>query len=215
MKKIEKWFLISFLSVSFFCICSFDDLKNHSSSNFVASKVLMIDTEVIESKLWKVKKIYGKNIYFENGKILTTNLYNLRYIGQLPAIAKAPFLILAGKDCKECDENLSIYIQSPSDGPLKQKPVRYSYPGTEYDYENKDVNIECRFFYGKLTNGRYGALWIQNEKNESGKYNKSVFKVELIKDVLKESTSNYDSSTVNLLIKSCKELPGIKTTSEP
>jgi hypothetical protein len=51
---------------------------------------------------------------------LKTSLHELRYIDKYNG-NKAPFLILSGRGCDECDANISIYICSPGDVPLKVK----------------------------------------------------------------------------------------------
>jgi hypothetical protein len=57
----------------------------------------------------------------------------MKVIGQLRTTKKAPYFILSGTTCTECDENISIYIHSPSDGAMKnegeQRRFAYSGPG--------------------------------------------------------------------------------------
>jgi hypothetical protein len=66
-----------------------------------------------------------------NGDEFATRIYRAEYIGQLPARHKAPFLILSGFGCRDCDANRSIYIISPDDGPMgdEGEQRRFSYPG--------------------------------------------------------------------------------------
>src|SRR5258708_6254975 len=66
-------------------------------------------------------RIEGKKIILNDGYTFQTNIFNLNYIGQLKASKKRPFLILTGVQCDSCDESVSIYIVSPSDGPLKKE----------------------------------------------------------------------------------------------
>jgi hypothetical protein len=68
-----------------------------------------------------------------DGSKFKTALYGMKVIGQLRTTKKAPYFILSGTTCTECDENISIYIHSPSDGAMKnegeQRRFAYSGPG--------------------------------------------------------------------------------------
>src|SRR5690348_1105894 len=54
-----------------------------------------------------------------NGSKFQTTLYGLAVMGRLHATNKLPYYVLSGVGCQECDANVSIYIHSPSDGPMK------------------------------------------------------------------------------------------------
>ena len=62
-----------------------------------------------------------------------TTLYHLKVIGELTTVRKLPYYILSGIGCHECDANVSIYIHSPSNGPMKNEAEqkRFDYPGRE------------------------------------------------------------------------------------
>jgi len=162
-------------------------------------------------------KIVDQAIYFSNGKQFETNLYDLKYIGQLQTKNKVPYLILSGRTCQECDENISIYVYSPSDGQMKNESERqrYSYPGKEFNYSNNKLVFESRMFYGKcLSDDRDSVVWIQKELNNENKFEIKTFIIEVIEDKLKETIMD-DNLLINDLIKNCNELPGIDIVSEP
>src|SRR5882672_8393421 len=73
-----------------------------------------------------------------DGSKFKTSLYELKVIGQLKTEYKLPYHILSGRGCQECDEHTSIYIHSPSDGPMKGEAgePRFTYPGRETNYED-------------------------------------------------------------------------------
>lgn len=56
-----------------------------------------------------------------DGSKFKTSLYGMKVIGQLRTTKKVPYFILSGTTCTGCDENVSIYIHSPSDGPMKNE----------------------------------------------------------------------------------------------
>jgi hypothetical protein len=175
-------------------------------------------TETLQKEAWKFKHVSGGTIIFEGGKSLQTNLFDLAYIGQLEATNKAPFMILAGRSCTDCDENLSLYIHSPSDGSLTSNGThpRYSYPGTERDYLDNSILIEARMFYGNCLKDRGScAAWVQKERDDAGKFVSSIFLIEVSHDTLKENRLPLDSTILMTLTTNCKELPGIEITSEP
>jgi hypothetical protein len=64
---------------------------------------------------WLFDKVDGSKLVFKDEQIFETNLFELAYIGQVSIDSKAPYLIFSGRDCNECDANISIYVHSPSD----------------------------------------------------------------------------------------------------
>ncbi len=170
---------------------------------------------------WLFDKVDGKVLKFKNRKLFNTNLYNLKYIGQIANDNKAPFLVFSGQDCDECDANISIYIHSPSDGHLniENGKNRYGFPGTERDIENNKPLLKSRAFYGQVLPGIKGVIWYQNQLMENNTWQKSIFLVNLNAGIKKETTSkDIEKLKVTLqLLKqgSCKEIKGIEYSSEP
>ena len=186
-----------------------------------------IGTQLIEQQadakkqVWDFEKVAGNKLYFKNGKQFKTSLYKLKYIGQVPNANKAPFLILSGRDCDECDAKISIYICSPGDRPLKVENGEnsYSLPGTERDLENKNILFKAKAFYGLVLSNIKGVIWYQNQLMENGTWKKSIFLVNL-NHPDKEEISMKDTGqlreTLNLLKQGlCKEIPGVAYNSEP
>ena len=174
-----------------------------------------------KKQIWDFEKIAGNKLYFKNGKQFKTSLYELKYIGQVPNGNKAPFLILSGRDCDECDANISIYICSPADGPLKVESGEnsYSLPGTERDLEDKNILFKARAFYGLVLSNIKGVIWYQNQLMENGTWKKSIFLVNLNhpdkKEISMKDTGQLQE-TLNMLKHGlCKEIPGVAYNSEP
>jgi hypothetical protein len=170
---------------------------------------------------WLFDKAQSSKLVFKGGQTFETNLYELEYIGQIPADNKAPYLIFSGRDCNECDANISIYIHSPSDGILviDHGQNRYQYPGTEKDYETDSVLYISRAFYGQVLENVKGVIWYENRLLENGKMGRSVFLSRIdhgsLSDTIYEDLGKLDE-TINLLKKGhCCEIEGRQFTSEP
>lgn len=170
---------------------------------------------------WLFDKVDGSKLVFKNEQVFETNLLELEYIGQVSVDNKAPYLIFSGRDCNECDANISIYIQSPSDGKLliDRGQNRYQYPGTEKDYANDSLLSFSRAFYGQVLANTKGVIWYENGLLENGKMGRSVHLVIIDnqdrKDTTFEDTAKLDH-TINLKQKGlCSEIQGREFTSEP
>jgi hypothetical protein len=170
---------------------------------------------------WEFDTVQNKSLLFKNGRSFETGLYELEYIGQIPVDKKAPYLIYSGRDCNECDANISIYVHSPSDGKLviDHGQNRYQYPGTEKDYETSSILYISRAFYGQVLENIKGVIWYENRLLENGKMGRFVFLLQVdngsLKDSTYEDTGKLDR-TINLKRQGlCKEIPGREYTSEP
>lgn len=178
-------------------------------------------TQIIIGKEWTFDKVKDSIIVFKNGQTINTKLFDLQFIGQIPVANKAPYFIFSGRDCNECDANISIYIHSPSDGQLKVEygENRYQYPGTEKDYETDSVLYISRAFYGQVLENINGVIWYANHLLENGKMGRFVFLSHIENGSLKDTT--YDDNgglnqTINLMKKGfCKEIAGRQYSSEP
>src|SRR5262245_27498814 len=67
---------------------------------------------------------------------------------------------------------MSIYIHSPSDGPMRNEATqpRYAYPGREVSYEDgKTVLYKARAFLGDCLPGyRNAVVWYEGVRTEGG-----------------------------------------------
>src|ERR1035437_3248128 len=185
------------------------NLKNRSNQSLDRLKIGAQATND-----WTFKKVEKSKLVFKNGKTFETNLYNLEYIGQFRAENKAPFLIFSGRECEDCDANISIYIHSPSDGKIvvAYGQNRYEYPGTEKDYQSDTVLLTSRAFYGQVLENVHGVIWYENELLENGKMGKDIFLRHLVNGSLKDTIfedKGEISETLNLMKKGlCKEIKG-------
>ena len=199
--------------------CSNQEKNNNAITNDSSSTASKIDSNIIAlNNEWEVTKIQDKTLQFSNGKSFKTSLFDLKYIGQLKTRKKAPYLILSGRNCKDCDENISIYIWSPDDGEMKlgdQQP-RYSYPGKEEDYLTNELVYENRMFYGNCL-GEESCIWVQRSLGKNKTWENSVFMVQVQNDTLREIKLSESDKLNELLsnVTKCSELPGTITTTEP
>lgn len=189
-----------------------------------------------ENKTAEVKRVEGNKIIFKDGSSFETTLYHLKYFGRIRSVKGKTYLILSGKSCDECDANISIYVHSPQDGPMKgeEAQVRYTHPGKEYDVRayieqgKKVLAYEARAFWGRCMPGR-GDMVIWHEKlwMEDRSFRKDVFILEPGEKGLKETfisgpgwpkARKLPSISQTLKMVSggeCREIPGISRMSEP
>lgn len=210
--------LLYILTIFLFLNCGTKDNSKKLSGSPVVDRM---NTENKISDNCLFDKIDGSKLVFKNGQTFETNLYELDYIGQVPVNNKVPYFIFSGRDCNECDESISIYIHSPSDGQLKVEhgQNRYVYPGIEKDYETDSVLCISRAFYGQVLDNKIGVIWYENRLLENGKMARFVFLACVDNGTLKDTTYNDNGSinqTLDLLSKGlCKEIKGRQYTSEP
>ncbi|MES2810384.1 MAG: hypothetical protein V4619_17250 [Bacteroidota bacterium] len=171
--------------VLFACACNSKKVDKNEVSN--EQSVVSKDSST-DNASWVFERVVGRTVYFKYGKKFETTLYDLKYIGQLGARGKAPYLILSGRGCTECDANISIYIHSPSDGPMEEEAMqaRSAYPGKERDYETDSLLFESRVFYGNCTNTQ-SIVWLQKTYLENGTFESSIFSMSVVDNKLKET----------------------------
>ena len=191
------------------------------SSNHSPEVLSVTCPQIKNSVEWIFDKVAAQTLQFKNGKSYSTDLYDLKYIGQIANNSKAPFLIFSGRECFECDANISIYIHSPANGHMNVQngENRYTFPGTEKDFENNRIISRCHAFYGQVLPGVKGVIWYQEELTTKNTWQKSTFLVNLTNGTKKETKSKGEEKlklTQQLLAQGlCKEIKGIDITSEP
>ncbi len=173
------------------------------------------------SSKWEYANILSDTIFFKNGNHFKTNLYELKYIGQIPSGDKVPFLIFSGRDCDECDAGISIYIHSPGNGILNVDygANGYLYPGVQKDYETGSVLYTARAFYGQILDNIEGVIWYQQNLMDDGKMKQHTFLVQMDHGKLKDTSYAGHASikkTITLMEKGlCSEIQGKTYLSEP
>jgi hypothetical protein len=170
---------------------------------------------------WLFSKVDSSRLLFTNGHAVETNLFDLQYIGQIPLNTKEPLFIFSGRDCQGCDENISIYMHSPSDSPLDVEAGknRYHYPGKESDYETDSLFYTSRAFYGQVLKNTIGVIWYENRLLENGHWDQDVFLSRMDHDIQKD-TIYYNQGdlkqTLDLVKQGlCREIEGRQYKSEP
>ncbi|MBS1646423.1 MAG: hypothetical protein JST67_03680 [Bacteroidetes bacterium] len=220
MKKI---IIFGIMLSTLFISCLNNEQKKEvstSDSNATASSIDSSISTTTEDSLneWEIAKIEGKTLVFNNGRSFETSLFDLKYVGYLKTKNKIPYFILSGRSCKNCDENISIYIWSPSDGAMKAngQQFRYSYPGKEEDYLTNELVYENRMFYGNCL-GEESCIWVQRSLGKNKTWENSVFMVQVQNDTLREIKLSESDKLNELLSKvtKCSELPGTINTTEP
>ena len=189
---------------------------------FVVLSLFVATVQQVSTKRTEMTDVPGVLILPDGSKFKTT-LYNMKVIGQLRTTKKLPYFILAGTTCTECDENTSIYIHSPSDGPMKNEAEqrRFAYPGRETDYETGKPTYEAEMFLGDcLTSHPNAVIWFERGVGEDNKWHSGVTVAEVRNDTLLV-TQLHDRlpklTEVQDAVRNgkCQELPGIDASSEP
>ncbi len=170
---------------------------------------------------WQFEKVVGSKIKFKNGKIFDAHLYQLKYIGQVSNNIKPPFLIFSGRDCDECDANISIYIHSPGERNfiVGHGENTYPYPGTEKDVETNKLVYTSRVFYGEVLKGINGVIWYEHRILDNNKWGDFIFFVKIKngkKNDVQLKNKKLLIETLEMLQNGfCKEIKGVNYTSEP
>lgn len=103
-------------------------------------------------------------LHLPDGRSFETTLFEVDYLGHLPASTRTPYLVLAGYGCppSECDASIAIHVHSPDDGPMVIEPLQrpFAHPGTLFEFETDRPVQRTRFFLGDCLGGRGPvALW--------------------------------------------------------
>ena len=164
-------------------------------------------------------KIVGQTIFLKNGQEVKTEIFNLKFLGQIRDNLNSTYFILSGRPCDSCDANISIYIHSPlqKDKSLNKKSPSYSFPGKLTYYVDNSLIFESRAFFGEVLPDRYGIIWFQKERDDQKKLINSVFFVEIIKGKIVEKRQNESlvSTLEQVKINKAFEIIGMDQTSEP
>jgi hypothetical protein len=163
-------------------------------------------------------------LVLKDGQRFQTTIFDVRVLGMLRTARKAPYLVLGGRSCNQCDANTTIYIHSPSDGPMQNeaKQTRYTYPGHEVSYENGPIAVyEARTFIGNCLPGHDNSVvWHQRSRARDGNWVPSVFIVSVKSDSLASIELDHAIPPLSLTLQQvsageCFEVEGIEQGTEP
>jgi hypothetical protein len=158
-----------------------------------------------------------------DGSKFKTTIYGMKVIGQLRTARKVPYFILSGTTCTECDENISIYIHSPSDGAMKNEAEqrRFAFPGRATDYLTGQPVYEAKMFFGNcLATHPNAVIWFERGIGDDKKWHSSVSVAEVKNDrllvsELREQLPKLTDVQEVVRNRRCQELPGIDGPTEP
>lgn len=162
-------------------------------------------------------------VTLSDGSKFQTTLYDLKVIGKLRTKQKLPYYILSGVKCNNCDASTSIYIHSPSDGPMKNEgeQTRFSYPGSKTDYQTGQIVSEARMVFGDCLSAHSNAVvWFNRTLGDDKKWHDGVSIVEVKEDRLITTDAQGELPTlkdteVSIRTGLCHELPGKAGYTEP
>lgn len=159
-------------------------------------------------------------IRFRNGQRFATGLYDVTFLGTLPA-RPAPYLVLSGRGCTECDANISIYFLSPFGPRVSEASTdRYWSPGQETDPNTRRVIRKSRAFIGNcLPDLINGVVWYDSLLFEDGKWETGLAVVRIVADTvaaeLRRPAPAPSHTLARVRARACRELPRIDQSSEP
>ena len=151
-----------------------------SRSNLTVSDSAYVDS-VINRYEWVFKKAEDGKLFFTNGRSFNTHLYDLRYIGQVAKKDKAPYLVFSGRDCDNCDAQISIYVQSPDEGePVVELGAnRHHYAGNEKDAGTDSIVYRSRVFYGEVLDDIKGVIWYQKRLTVGNTWEPDIYLIDV------------------------------------
>ena len=162
---------------------------------------------------------------FPGGGEFASGLYSVGYVGQLPASTKAPFIVLEGIECTDCDAPSAVLMRSPSDGRIRSfrnLPGWYAYPGRVVDLDDTTkVLVESRLFWGECLEGRLAGLVQYATEFTAGTAAPQLLRTtEIRRDSLVTSEQMARpadlESTLNLVAEGrCREIPPRHRLSDP
>jgi hypothetical protein len=159
-----------------------------------------------------------------DGSKFKTTLYGVKVIGELKTARKLPYYILSGIGCNGCDARTSLYIHSPSDGPMKNEGEqrRFYYPGRELDYQqNRKLIYRGRVFLGGCISGYPDAIaWFEKFVGEDKRWHSDVVVAKVNSDNLVVKRIDREMPSVSEAEMSvrrgqCHEISGTTRFSEP
>ena len=157
-------------------------------------------------------------LHWPNGAEFVSGFRGVEYIGAIPAERKAPFIIVAGHECADCDAPPSVLVRSPSDGPVRTfTGLRgwHPYPGRVIAYNEDSVVVShSRLFWGRCLPERpQGLVEFRTEfARNGGEPERSVLITEIDADTLVEwrrvaTTRLLATTLVQVQSKECTEIP--------
>jgi hypothetical protein len=186
-----------------------------------AEEQLPSEVKYAAARTYQFSHLSGDTIFFTHGQYYKTHLYETGFIGMVNVGDKAPYLIYSGRDCNECDANLSLYIHSPDDGTLDVSDGQYRmiYPGKVFHYETGELIYESNAFYGEVVNGTRGLIYYTGDFSETGDTLKRTLLIRLDAAGMTDSMWNHHL-TLNQTIRLeaaglCHEIAIKDFTSEP
>ncbi len=169
--------------------------------------------------------IYGpKNmtVEFRNRTEMRSDIVELEFVGQLAARNRPPFNIYAGRRCHGCESNKSIYVHSAFDGRMTRRTKRYRYPGQLYSRDDGQLVEETRAFFGDCLPGHSAAtvVWFVRTRLDRVDWEDEVVLVEslgtdLSTQVLKNPAPNIAPTLLLVEQNRCREIPGMRMSTEP
>ena len=161
------------------------------------------------------------SVRFTNGRSYHIPLYRAEPVTVLQGEDGAYVLVASGADCVMCDENATLRFFVLGGPELSRTEQRYSYPGSQKDYESGRLVSRTRTLYGKCLSDKYDVVvWFEEYLGDDSEWHKGTALGRI---------TNAGGSYVEVTDKEvppavvadrkkqgiCKEMPGVEGTTEP
>jgi hypothetical protein len=156
---------------------------------------------------------------FRNGRRFATGLWEVAFHGLL-AHERAPYVVLTGRGCTECDADISLYILSPLAPPSTEMGRRYWAPGVVRDFATHKVIRRSRGFVGRCLTAPWDAvLTFDSLVDAAGKWHAGLFIGRIIGDSIADSLQvpppPISQTLARVRTGTCHEIRGVAQNSEP
>ncbi len=166
-----------------------------------------------------VPEVIGDTLLrFPGGSEYVSGFRAVEYIGTIAGEQTAPFIIVAGHECADCDAPPSVLVRSASDGPVREfAGLRgwHPYPGRVIAYNEDSVIIShSRLFWGRCIPERpHGLVEFRTDfARNGGEPDRAVLITEIDGDSLVEwrrlaTARLLATALVQVQAKECAEIP--------
>ena len=163
---------------------------------------------------------FPSRLNFPTGDCWQTRLWDVRYVGLLPAVHRPPYFVLLAHRCVDCDDPyLRLWVGSPLYGSsIGDNPLPA--PGVWREAESDSVVEETHAFLGRCLSDSTEVLLVFDSSNEYATVRRSVWVVEvrgdsLSKRLIADDIEAFRPRPERLSGGGCRELPGVDQRAQP
>jgi hypothetical protein len=164
-------------------------------------------------------------LIFRSGDTLVPGLRRMLYLGRMDIPGEAPFFLVAGAECSECDAPPTVLLRSAAAGKAEIRrdlPGWYSYPGRIHGYPDTTVTLsDSRLFWGQCVQGTgYGLVQYLTEYTNGTPARSTVQETRVVGDSLVNTGPLENPTLIEMTLERvrsgrCKEVPPRNRPGDP